>query len=168
MREIINGLLNYSKVNKTDETPEAINLNKLVDEVKFLLAEEIESKAAVITLDHLPTIMGHKTPLLQIFQNTIGNALKYANAALAPKVHVGVTHEQAQWVFSISDNGIGIPQEYLDHVFVIFKRLHTKDAYPGTGMGLAITKKIIEHLGGKIWVMSSLNVGTTFYFSIPK
>ena len=168
MREIINGLLNYSKVNKTEETPEAINLNKLVDEIKFLLAEEIKSKAAVITLDDLPTIMGDKTPLLQIFQNTIGNALKYANAALAPVVHVGVVHEQTQWVFSIEDNGIGIPQEYLDHVFVIFKRLHTKEAYPGTGMGLAITKKIIEHLGGKIWVTSSLNVGTTFYFSIPK
>ncbi|HWE48394.1 MAG TPA: ATP-binding protein, partial [Bryobacteraceae bacterium] len=103
----------------------------------------------------------------QVFQNLIGNALKYRKPGEPPHIHVSAKHEGNEWVFSVQDNGIGFDQRNADRVFGVFKRLHGKE-YPGTGIGLSICKKIIEHNGGRIWAVSSPGAGSTFYFSIPE
>lgn len=112
--------------------------------------------------------MGHPSPIIQLFQNLISNSLKYTDSKTPPKIVIKSKELKREWKFSIEDNGIGIDKAYYDKIFNIFQRLHNKSEYSGTGMGLAIVKKIIEKLNGKIWLESELGKGTTFYFTIPK
>ena len=167
MRSIILDVLEFSRVGKYAEKPEAIDLNLLLDEVCQLQQTNIEEKKAVVRYGVLPVIVSYRSPLLQVFQNLISNALKYSREGVSPIVDLYVERRNDVWFFSVKDNGIGIEKEYADKIFVIFQRLHSKDQYSGSGMGLAIVKKIIDSLGGTIWMESVPGVGSTFYFTLP-
>ena len=119
-----------------------------------------------MTHDPLPVLMVDGTQLAQAFQNLIGNAIKFRGTE-PPRIHVSAKRDGDEWIFSVKDNGIGIDAEYTDRIFTVFKRLHSGSTYPGTGIGLSITKKIVERHGGRIWVESEPQVGSTFYFSLP-
>lgn len=168
MRNLILDLLEYSKVGKFDQEIEEIDLNTLIEEVTTYNEAFIKESKAVIKWDNLPTINNRKTPLQLVFQNLIGNALKYHKTAIAPEIMI--THEDMgnQWLFSVSDNGIGIDPMFNEKIFVIFQRLHAKNEYSGTGIGLAMCKKIIEGQGGRIWLKSEEGQGSTFYFTVSK
>jgi light-regulated signal transduction histidine kinase (bacteriophytochrome) len=168
MRQIILDLLDYSRAGRNKNDMEEIDLNELIGDINILFRKEIEEKKAVIRFDELPVLTGYSAPLRQVFQNVIGNALKYCRQDVPVEIAI-TAHELADhWQFSVADNGIGIDKEYFDRIFVIFQRLHNKEEYSGTGLGLAITKKIIENMGGKIWVSSEEGKGSTFYFTILK
>ena len=168
MRQIILDLLDFSRVGKTEDNLEEINLNKLITEILSLYQKKIQEKKAKIKFGQLPTVCSFHTPLMQIFQNLISNGLKYQPPGQIPQIDISSEETSVFWKFSVKDNGIGIDQQYFDKIFIIFQRLHSKDEYSGTGMGLAITKKIVESLGGKIWVDSAEGLGSTFYFTIAK
>ena len=168
MKQLILDLLEFSRVGRTGETPQVVDLNKLVDEILIMLGKQIEEKGAIITAPPLPVISTFKTPVRQVFQNLISNSLKYQQKDVQPCVTISFTETNDHWQFSVADNGIGISDKYFEKIFVLFQRLHNKDEYSGTGIGLAVTKKIIENMGGEIWVNSEVGKGTTFYFTIPK
>ena len=168
MRQIILDLLEYSRIGRAGRNPEQVNLNELIEEIKFLFKRQIEEKQARISSDRLPVLVSHRSPLRQLFQNLIGNALKYSDANRPAEVNVSVKETDGQFEFCISDNGIGIDREYFEKIFIIFQRLHNKDEYSGTGMGLSISKKIVESLGGKIWVASEEGKGSSFFFTVAK
>jgi PAS domain S-box-containing protein len=168
MQQIILDLLEYSRVGRAGDKLEKIDLNEMIREVEVLLKKKIQEKSATIEVAELPVIYAAKSPIRQVFQNLIGNALKYSKADVAVKINIAVTEFNDQWQFSISDNGIGISPEYFHKIFVIFQRLHNRDAYSGSGIGLAVTKKVIEKMGGTIWVESELDKGSCFYFTIGK
>jgi PAS domain S-box-containing protein len=168
MRQIILDLLEFSRVGRTEDNREILDLNELVKEILPLFQKQIEDKSAVFQVDELPVINAYKTPLRQVFQNLISNALKYTRQDIPCQIHITAKALENHWQFAVTDNGIGIAEEYFDKIFVIFQRLHNKDEFSGTGMGLAVTKKIIENLGGKIWVASEEGKGTIFYFTLLK
>ncbi|MFC4871926.1 PAS domain-containing sensor histidine kinase [Negadavirga shengliensis] len=168
MRQIILDILEYSRVGKTVGEPVALDINELVEEVKMLLTTQISGKKAHIQYPKLPIINSYKTPLFQVFQNLIGNALKYSAEGIEPQIKIDFKELKNHWQFSVTDNGIGIHEEYFDKIFNIFQRLHTQEVYSGTGIGLATTKKIIERLKGQIWVESIEGEGSTFYFTVGK
>lgn len=168
MRQIILDLLDFSRVGKHEDGLEEISLSKIVYEVLKLQGKLIEETGAQFQVGDLPTLNTFRSPILQIFQNLIGNALKYRKKDSPPIIKINAVESETDWLFSIEDNGIGIEKAYFDRVFIIFQRLHSKNEYCGTGMGLAIVKKIIDTLNGKVWVTSELNRGSTFYFTLPK
>jgi len=168
MRQIILDLLEFSRVGRTEDNIEEVNLNKLINDVLILFRKQIEETNAVITVAHLPTLQTYKSPMRQIFQNLIGNSLKYQQQGVIPVIEVSCEEKEQHWEFSVKDNGIGIDAEYFDKIFIIFQRLHNKDQYSGTGMGLAVTKKIVESMGGNIWVASEEGKGSTFHFTIVR
>ncbi|MEO7924170.1 MAG: PAS domain S-box protein [Chitinophagaceae bacterium] len=168
MRQIILDLLDYSRAGRSMDDMENIDLREVIEEIGILFRKDIEEKKASITFNELPVLFGYSSPLRQIFRNLIGNALKYSRDDTPAQIIITTNELTHHWQFSIADNGIGIDKEYFDRIFVIFQRLHTKDEYSGTGMGLAITKKIIESMGGKIWVSSEKGKGSVFYFTIQK
>ncbi len=168
MRQIILDLLEYSRVGKHEDKLTKVNLNEIVNEVVLLLKKPIEEKSVKIISGHLPMLNSFRSPLLQVFQNLIGNAIKYSKDGVAPIIEVFSKEEHDHYEISIKDNGIGISKDYYEKIFIIFQRLHNKDAYSGTGMGLSIVKKIIENLGGNIWLDSVENEGTVFYVKLPK
>lgn len=168
MRQIILDLLEFSRVGRTEEKREDIDLNQLVEEVQILYRKTIQEKNALIISEPLPHVAGYRTPLLHVFQNLIGNALKYTAKDRTSRIKITSSEFVEHWQIAVHDNGIGIEQEYFEKIFIIFQRLHTKDEFSGTGMGLALTKKILENQGGKIWVESEEGIGSTFYFTILK
>ncbi|MFN2430127.1 MAG: ATP-binding protein, partial [Cryomorphaceae bacterium] len=169
MRQIILDLLDFSRVGKDVNEPELVDLNELLTEVVRMHRSRIKEKKAEVSFSGLPEISGFRTPLLQLFQNLVGNALKYSSPDRAPSIEITHRDDGDNWVIIVSDNGIGIEQEYFNKIFVIFQRLHARgDFGGGTGMGLAIVKKIVESMGGEISVESTPNIGTSFYLSIPK
>ena len=168
MRQIILDLLEFSRVGRTEEDTEEVNLTMLVNDILSLFRKQIEESGAVISTAHLPTLQINKSPIRQVFQNLISNSLKYQKSGVAPVITISCEDTVRSWQFSVKDNGIGIDAEYFDKIFIIFQRLHQKEEYSGTGMGLAIAKKIVENMGGKIWVESEEGKGSTFYFSIFK
>jgi light-regulated signal transduction histidine kinase (bacteriophytochrome) len=132
------------------------------------LARSIESSAATISHDPLPAIRGDKTQLAQLFQNLIGNAIKFRDKERRSEIHVGVRRDDGEWVFSVRDNGIGFEQQYEKKMYLIFQRLHDRGQYPGTGIGLAICRRIVERHGGRLWASGELGKGATFFFTIPE
>jgi light-regulated signal transduction histidine kinase (bacteriophytochrome) len=168
MRDLINDLLTYSRVGTQGKAFEPTNCEEALDRVLANLASTIAQTGAVLTRDPLPVINGDPSQLAQVFQNLISNATKFHRKGQPPTIHVSATEDQYQWTFSIKDNGIGIEPQYLERIFMVFQRLHQKTEYAGTGIGLAIVKKIVDRHGGKIWVESEPGAGTTFYFTIPK
>lgn len=168
MRLIILELLEFSRVGRLNAQKEPIDLNQLISEVCLFQKKSIEEKSAEIHVGTLPVIVSERAPLLQVFQNLVSNALKYSREEVPPVISIRFEELPDSWVFSVKDNGIGIEEEYFDKIFVIFQRLHGRNEYSGTGIGLAIVKKIVENLGGRIWVQSEPGKGSVFSFSIPK
>jgi PAS domain S-box-containing protein len=168
MRQIILDLLEFSKVGVLEDSLEDINIEDLIGDITSLYRKQIEEKRAKITFKNLPVIRSYKTPLRQILTNLISNSVKYSKVGTPPLINIECKETHTHWQFSIRDNGIGIESVYFDKIFIIFQRLHNKDEYAGTGMGLALAKKIVESLGGNIWVESTESIGSTFYFSILK
>jgi PAS domain S-box-containing protein len=168
MRQIILDLLEFSRVGRMEDGLEEVNLNSLIDEVLALYQRQIEEKQAKILFDNLPTLQTYKTPIRQVLQNLISNSLKYQKEGVAPLISISYSEDETHWQISVKDNGIGIDPTYFDKIFIIFQRLHNKDEYSGTGMGLAISKKIVENLGGRIWIASEEGKGSIFYFTILK
>lgn len=167
MKILINDLLAYSRVGTRGKPFAPVSAERLLQKALDNLQISIEDSEACITHDPLPTIMADANQMVQLFQNLIGNAIKFRGEA-RPQIHVGVTQQEDVWQFSIHDNGIGIDPKFTERIFVIFQRLHTRTEYDGTGIGLAICKKIIERHHGQIRVDSQPGVGTTFFFTIPK
>lgn len=166
MQKLIQDLLAYSRVTTQGHAVEWVDCNALMEEVLSNLRLAVEESRAVVTHDIPPTVMADRGQLGQVFQNLIGNAIKFRGQE-PPWVHISAKRKDAEWRFAIRDNGIGIDPQYADRIFVVFQRLHDREAYPGTGIGLAICKKIIERHGGRIWVESQLGKGATFYFTLP-
>ncbi len=166
MQTLINDLLAYSRVSTRGKEFEQTDCEAVLQEALANLHKAIDESSAIITHDPLPTIMGDHTQLVQLFQNLTGNAIKFRGTK-PPEVHIGAQRGEREWQFCVQDNGIGIDHQYEDRIFVIFQRLHSKLDYPGTGIGLAICKKVVERHGGNIRVASTPGQGATFYFSIP-
>jgi PAS domain S-box-containing protein len=167
MQGLINDLLEYSRVGTRAKPFERVPLDEVVDRAVLNLGAAIEEQGAAVTYGPLPTIEGDPTQLTQLFQNLIGNAVKFRGEE-PPRVHVAARREDGEWVLSVRDNGIGIDPEYAERIFVIFQRLHGKTEYPGSGIGLAICKKIVHRHGGRIWVESREGAGATFCFTLPE
>lgn len=168
MRQIILDILEFSRIGRGEEPMEEINLNRTVKTVVELNRALIHDLKAQVKVGKLPTVNGFQTPMQQVFQNLIGNALKYRHPERKPIVRVSCREYKHHWRLEVSDNGLGIDPQYAERVFQIFQRLHRRDEYPGTGMGLAITRKIVEHHGGEIRVKSNGDKGSVFYFTLPK
>ena len=166
LQTMINNLLEYSRVGSRGtpfvQAGSGDILRKVIDDFE----PEIERFNALITFDDLPTVVADPNQLGRLFQNLVGNALKFRGEE-PPRIHVAAHREKGNWVFSVSDNGIGIDPKYKDRIFIIFQRLHAMDTYAGTGIGLSICKKIVERHGGRIWVESEPGKGSTFCFTIP-
>lgn len=166
MQRLINDLLAYSRVGTHGKSLEPIDANVSLQRALANLRLVIEESGAEIVCDTLPTVTGDASQLTQLLQNLIGNAIKFRGDA-APRVQLTVTPEEKAWRFEVRDNGIGLAPEFAERIFVIFQRLHTKEQYPGTGIGLAICKKIVERHGGRIWVESEPGQGAAFCFTLP-
>ncbi len=168
MSAFINDLLAYSNTGSEEVAKEQVNTQLLLDEVVAMQTAVLQEKKAIINYKNLPTIKAHKTALLLVFQNLINNAIKYQSKDSYPIITVSCKDTNNYWQFSVEDNGIGMEEQDLIKIFDLFKRLHGKDEYSGTGMGLATCKKIVQQHGGKIWVKSKIRIGSTFYFEIIK
>lgn len=166
MAELIDGLLFYSRIGVKENERLEVDFNKVAETAIKNLSLVIEDTGATVTYDRLPVVWGEFMPLVQLVQNLIGNALKFHGAS-PPRIHLKAELTGSDWRFAISDNGIGIESPYLERIFVIFQRLHKREEFPGTGIGLAICKKTVQHYGGRIWVESKVGVGSTFYFTLP-
>jgi signal transduction histidine kinase len=166
MQMLIRDLLAYSQVETKGKRFTPTNCAEVLEQALFSLQSSIEESGAEVTCDILPSVMADASQLSRLFQNLIGNAIKFHGKDL-PRIHVASEHRDNEWVFSVRDNGIGIDPKYFDRIFVVFQRLHTREEYDGTGIGLSICKKIVERHGGRFWVESEPGKGSTFYFSIP-
>jgi len=167
MKQLIEDLLAYSRVGTRGREPEPTDAQAALDQALANLRAAIESSGATVTHDALPVVRADAPQLAQLFQNLVGNAVKFRGAE-PPRIHVGVREKDDQVVLSVRDNGIGIDPQYFERIFVIFQRLHSKAEYEGTGIGLAICKKIVDRHGGRIWVESQPGQGSTFYCTLPR
>ena len=166
MQRLINDLLEYSRVSTRGKDLEPTDLESVLEQNLANLQMAIEESSAMVTHDPLSIVMADNTQMIQLLQNLIGNAIKFRNEE-SPHVHISVEQKGSEWIFSVRDNGIGIDPEYADRIFVIFQRLHGVGEYAGTGIGLAVCKRIVERHGGRIWMESQPGDGSTFYFTIP-
>jgi PAS domain S-box-containing protein len=166
MRRLIDELLLYSRVGRNKRPYELVDVNAVVQGVLDNLRLTIKDEGAIVKVGTLPAIFGDAGELGQLFQNLIANALKFRSTA-PPVIEVEAQRAEKDWIFSVQDNGIGIAPKYFDRIFVIFQRLHTPEKYPGSGMGLAICKKIVDRHGGRIWVESEAGSGARFSFRLP-
>ncbi len=167
MQELIDDLLEYARLDHETERLLLVDLEKLFVYVEQSLEELVQSENAKLTHDPLPQVLGNKVRLTRLLQNLVENAIKYHKPDTLPEVHVSATQDAGYWVFSVKDNGIGIAAKHQQQIFLPFKRLHGREEYRGTGIGLAICKKIVEGHGGRLWVDSTPGQGSVFYFSIP-
>jgi len=168
MQELVSDLLEYSRVDYEESGFSSFDSKAQIDAVINNLHDAIEETKAKITIDKMPTVLANPLRFSRLMQNLIGNAIKYRRKDTVPEIQISVEEKESDWLFSVSDNGIGIKPEYLEQIFIIFKRLHSKDEYPGTGMGLAICAKIVENFAGRLWVDSEEGKGSVFYFTLPK
>jgi light-regulated signal transduction histidine kinase (bacteriophytochrome) len=166
MQALIHDLLAYSRVGTRSEVLEPVDCNEALGRAVSNLRISIAENAALVSHEELPVIQADATQLVQLFQNLIGNGIKFRGVN-PPRVHVSTVRQADNWTFSVRDNGIGIEAQYAERIFDIFQRLHRREEYPGTGIGLAVCKKIVERHGGKIGVQSEPGKGATFFFSIP-
>ena len=166
MQQLINDLLAFSRVGRTAQRREEISCAVLLAQAWANLGPAVKASHATIEAGHLPVVLGETSLLTAVFQNLLSNALKFAGEQ-PPRISVSAHREGEQWLFSFSDNGIGIPAEYAERIFVIFQRLHDRAAYPGTGIGLAMCRKIIEYHGGRIWLDTTVTSGARFCFTLP-
>jgi signal transduction histidine kinase len=165
MQRLIRDLLALAKVGMQDKRFESTDCERIVDHALKNLEVALQESGAAITRDPLPTVLADPTQLLQLFQNLIGNAIAYRGEA-PPRIHVSAERRADQWLFRVQDNGIGIDPKNHRDIFIIFKRLHSDDQYQGTGIGLALCKRIVERHGGQIWVESQLGQGSVFHFTL--
>ena len=169
MQRLIEDLLAFSRLGTRGATPVPTEAGTALDGALAGLKLATDEAGATITHDPLPTVLADPGQLEHLFANLVGNALKFRGPE-PPRVHIGASQDGApggRWLFSVRDNGIGIDPQYFERIFVIFQRLHERDAYPGTGIGLAICKKIVERHGGRVWVESAPGRGATFLFTLP-
>ena len=166
MQRLINDLLAYSRVGSAGTRSEPIDCTNAYQAARANLRAQIKESGAEVTGDTLPIVTADETQLVQLFQNLIGNAIKYRSDEPS-RVHISAVQGDGEWTFGVRDNGIGIDAQYGEQIFEMFQRLHTAAEYPGTGAGLAICKKIVERWGGRIWVDSQIGGGSTFCFTIP-
>jgi len=166
MQQLINDLLAFSRVGRTAQRREEVSCAVLLAQAWANLGPAVRASHATIEVGDLPVVLGEASLLTAVFQNLLSNALKFAGDK-APRISVSARREGEHWLFSFSDNGIGIPAEYADRIFVIFQRLHDRSAYPGTGIGLAMCRKIIEYHGGRIWLDTTVTSGARFRFTLP-
>jgi light-regulated signal transduction histidine kinase (bacteriophytochrome) len=167
MQRLIQDLLSYSRITTRSKVHELTETRTACDNAVKNLRQAIEESGATVTAGPMPAVRGDATQLLQLFQNLIGNGIKYRNER-APEIHIAAKADGNDWVFSVQDNGIGIEAQYFERIFEMFQRLHTRKEYPGTGMGLALCRKIVERHGGSIRVESQPGDGSTFWFTIPQ
>lgn len=166
MQSLVRDLLSFSRVGSRGCDMAPTELNQVLEQTLMNFEVAIKECGAVVTSDDLPRVMGDPAQLTQLFQNLVGNAIKF-HGATQPEVRIRAERLPAEWLLSVSDNGVGFDSKYAERVFVIFKRLHNRDEYPGTGIGLAISKKIVERHGGRIWAESETGRGTTIFFTLP-
>ncbi|MFZ2197583.1 MAG: ATP-binding protein, partial [Thermodesulfovibrionales bacterium] len=165
MQRMIEDILAYSRVGTRAGEFSDVDLEPVLRQATENLYASIEENGAVVTHGSLPVVKADQSQMILLLQNLIGNALKFT--AGPPRVHVSSVKQGSEWVFSVQDNGIGIDPEQFDRLFVLFQRLHTEEEYPGTGVGLAICKKIVDRHGGRMWVESGPGQGSQFFFTIP-
>lgn len=168
MKDLISDLLEFSRVKREIDVHEDVDMNQSLDYALDNLKDNIEQSDATVTYEKLPTIKSQGFRIAQLFQNIIGNAIKYHRSDLKPTIHISTQEQDSDWLISIEDNGIGMKPEYCKQIFIPFKRLHGNDEYQGTGIGLAICKKVVDSLNGEIWAESQPDQGTTIHIQIPK
>ena len=166
MRQMIDGLLEYSRVDTHGDPFEPVDLDDILEDVLEDLQIRIDERNAEITTDDLPCIDGDDSQLRQVFQNLLSNAIKYSEDE-PPQVDISATRDDEQWIISVQDNGIGIDPDEQERIFEVFQRLHTHEEHSGTGIGLALCRRIVERHGGNIWVESGLDEGSTLSFTVP-
>jgi light-regulated signal transduction histidine kinase (bacteriophytochrome) len=167
MKALIDDLLAYSRIDSHHNTLTPTDMNKVVAGTIGALAVAIRESKADIVVEPLPIIIADESQMLQVIQNLISNAIKFRGPE-PPVIHISAVAQGKEWIFLVKDYGIGLNEAYSEKIFVMFQRLHTKEEYPGTGIGLAIVKKIVDRHGGRIWVESEEDKGATFFFTIPK
>ena len=166
MKYLIDDLLEYSRVTSTAKEFKNIDLEKVLEKILSNLSMLIVENNVDVTHDPLPTIFADKNQMMQVLENLITNAIKFRSKK-SPKIDVSAQRDEKEWIFAVKDNGIGINPKHQEQIFEVFKRLHTREQYAGTGIGLSIAQKIIERHNGRMWVESELGKGSTFYFTIP-
>jgi len=166
MKALINDLLAYSRIGSRGKEFASTDCEAILMDVLQNLQVPVQESGAIITHAPLPVIQADHTQIEQLFQNLISNALKFCGQK-TPEVQIDAQLQSGNWLFSIADNGIGIEPQYFERIFIIFQRLHTREEYAGTGIGLAVSKRIVERHGRRIWIESQVGQGTTFYFTIP-
>ena len=166
MQTLINDLLAYSRVGRSSREPALVSSDAALGQARANLAASMEESGATVESGHLPLVLAEMPLLTAVFQNLLSNALKFSGGK-PPRIVITVSREEPFWLFSFTDNGIGIEPDYADRIFVIFQRLHERSAYPGTGIGLAMTRKIIEYFGGRIWLDQAYAGGARFLFTLP-
>jgi light-regulated signal transduction histidine kinase (bacteriophytochrome) len=167
MSSLVQDLLAYARLTTEAERPVSVALDEDLEAALTHLDQAIQESGASITHDPMPVLPVDRGMMVRLFQNLIGNAIKYRNPDVAPVVHISAEQRALEWVISIRDNGIGFEPAYASSIFMPFKRLHTSDKYPGTGVGLAICRRIVQSQGGRIWAESTPGEGTTFSFTLP-
>ncbi|MBW3468411.1 sensor histidine kinase [Arthrospiribacter ruber] len=167
VRQIILDLLEYSRVGKNLEAPENVDKD-IIEDYLILRKKIIEEKNVIIIFENLPTVRLSKPPFTQAIHSLLDNSIKYGKESIPPKILISASETVNSWQIQIKDNRIGIEPEYFEKIFVLFQRLHNRNEYEGTGIGLAIAKKNVESWNGKIWLESKVDEGSTFYFTIPK
>jgi light-regulated signal transduction histidine kinase (bacteriophytochrome) len=168
MRQLIEGLLSYSRVDKGEEEPQLVSVEETLTRVLEGLKGSIDETRAVVTHDPLPEVHANATQVGQLFQNLLSNAIKFRGKR-DPRIHLSAEAREGEWVFSFRDNGVGFDMAHAEKIFEVFKRLHRNSEYAGSGIGLAVCRRIVERHGGKIWVADSKpGEGTTICFSLPE
>lgn len=167
MQRMIRALLDYSRISTRGKPPTPIAMNQALEEALKNLKNVISETGALVTHAQLPTLPGDPVQMVSLLQNLIGNAIKYRRPEVSPKVRIDAVRDGKVWLFSVSDNGIGISPENFGRLFVIFQRLNPRETYEGTGIGLAQCRRIVERHGGRIWVESVPDEGSVFKFTLP-
>lgn len=161
-------LLSYSRLTRVQIELQEVDLNNVVEEALKQLGAQIKEKHALVTIDTLPSVMAHRPTLMQVITNLISNAIKFVEPPIQPKVHIYAREQENSVYLWVEDNGIGIAPEHQERIFRVFERLHGAESYPGTGIGLAIVRKALERMGGKVGVESQINSGSRFWIELTK